>query len=149
PFPVDHVYGQLTWVDNLISLDLRAPVAGTPVHCFGTIENPGPQALVHLEFQADAVPIEERFLKAIPPDIPEVVDEFQPPGSVPGWALVRRSPPTREQPDPKGIITFDAVLDLNEHCGITWSGLPYPITNLTGQLELHPNHWIFRNMRGF
>jgi hypothetical protein len=45
-------------------------------------------------------------------------------------------------------LIIDAVLDLNPRCEITWVDLPYPIRNLTGQLELHPDLWIFKNMRG-
>src|SRR5579864_8731302 len=49
---------------------------------------------------------------------------------------------------PQGEVTVDAYLDLNERCSMTWEGLPYPISDLTGRLELHPDHWVFKNMRG-
>ena len=29
-----------------------------------------------------------------------------------------------------------------------WVGLPYPVSNLKGDLELHPDNWVFKNMRG-
>jgi hypothetical protein len=48
---------------------------------------------------------------------------------------------------PQGQITIDAVDDLSEGCEITWDGLPYPIRNLTGRLELHPDRWVFSKMR--
>ena len=49
---------------------------------------------------------------------------------------------------PEGLIAIDAEIDLSERCEITWAKLPYPIRNLTGRLELHPDHWVFRNVRG-
>ena len=33
-------------------------------------------------------------------------------------------------------------------CEITWERLPYPIRDLKGRLEIHPENWVFRNMRG-
>ena len=31
---------------------------------------------------------------------------------------------------------------------MVWDGLPYPVQDLTGHLELHPESWVFRDMRG-
>src|SRR5262249_3455663 len=48
----------------------------------------------------------------------------------------------------EGNVSIDAFLELNEHCEIRWDGMPYPVSNLTGKLELHPNRWTFTDMRG-
>ena len=45
-------------------------------------------------------------------------------------------------------MVIDAELDLNERCEINWAGLPYPVRNLTGRLEIHPDRWVFHDMRG-
>jgi hypothetical protein len=49
---------------------------------------------------------------------------------------------------PEGHITIDAEIDLGERGEMTWEGLPYPVRNLTGRLEVHPDRWVFKNMRG-
>ena len=63
-------------------------------------------------------------------------------------ARVARDPLPRDEKHPEGKIAIDAEIDLTERCEITWVGLPYPIRNLTGRLEIHPDRWTFKNMRG-
>ena len=31
---------------------------------------------------------------------------------------------------------------------MNWDGLPYPVPNVTGHLEIHPISWTFTEMRG-
>ena len=49
---------------------------------------------------------------------------------------------------PEGLIAIHSEIDLSENCEIKWAKLPYPIRNLTGRLELHPDRWVFNNVRG-
>ena len=49
---------------------------------------------------------------------------------------------------PEGKILFDADIDLTERCEITWDKLPYPVRNLKGRLEIHPDKWTFKNVKG-
>jgi hypothetical protein len=147
-YPLDHVRGQIKWQGQTVSLDLETLVGGKPLRASGTIENPGDDAHVMLDFTGEALPIDETLFNALPPDICKVVKEFQPSGSVGGHAHVDRTPPVHPEDPPEGIVKFDAELDLNDGCAMKWVGLPYPISNLKGQLELHPDNWVFKNMRG-
>jgi hypothetical protein len=49
---------------------------------------------------------------------------------------------------PEGNIKIDANIDLLQQCEIQWADLPYPVRDLTGRLELHPDFWKFNDMRG-
>ena len=114
----------------------------------GTIDNPGPDAVVRLDIQADSVPIDAAFLAAC--------------RRRSSRSSISSTPSARSRPrsasfagrwsgpraKPEGHLVIDADLDLNPRCEITWAGLPYPIRNLTGRLELHPDLWEFKNMRG-
>ncbi len=120
-------------------------VGGRPLRLKGTIKNPGVEAIVALELWAESVPIEEPLLKAFKPEVQKVVGQFEPKGTVRAHATVAREPMAGH---PEGHLTIDAEIDLSERCEIRWAKLPYPIRNLTGRLELHPDLWIFRNMRG-
>ena len=66
----------------MLTVDLqpsdRRP-AGAPD---GTIENPGVDAVVQLDIQAESVPIDDALKKAMPPDVRKVVDQFNPSGLV-------------------------------------------------------------------
>ncbi|HEV3121634.1 MAG TPA: AsmA-like C-terminal region-containing protein, partial [Isosphaeraceae bacterium] len=147
PYPVEHVHGPFTWDGQQIRLNLETVIGEKPFSARGTIENPGPGAVVNLAFEAGALPVDKVLFEALPPDVRKVVDQFKPTGSVRGRALLKRTPPGPGDPE-FGKVTVDAYLDLNERCAITWEGLPYRITDLTGHLELHPDHWLFTNMKG-
>ena len=146
PYALEHVSGLLTWEGKRITIAAETLVGGKRATCAGTIDDPGPDAHVRLDFEAAALPIDRALLRALPGDVRQVVDQFQPSGTVRASAQLERTPPTAA--DPKGKVAIHAVLDLDERCAVTWAGLPYPITNLTGRLELHPDRWIFQGVRG-
>ncbi|HMF37330.1 MAG TPA: AsmA-like C-terminal region-containing protein, partial [Isosphaeraceae bacterium] len=148
PYPVEHMGGSLTLENQRLSVDLHGLIGERPALLKGTIDNPGPDALVRLDIQADSVPIDAAFLAALPLDVRKVVDQFRPAGSVKAKVRILRKPMTGPRAKPEGHLVIDADLDLNPRCEITWAGLPYPIRNLTGRLELHPDLWEFKNMRG-
>ena len=152
-FPLEHITGTLAWRPGRIDVDLATLVAGAPLTGKGTIVNPGPAAVVDLTFAAAAMPIDagradDPLMNALPPDIARDVAQFHPKGSARGTAKVHRDPPARPEDDPKGRVRVDLSLDLNPGCEMIWDGLKYPVTNLTGHLDLHPNYCEFRDMRG-
>ena len=147
-YPLDHLTGELTLEKKLLKVDLQTLKGGQPVRLKGTIKNPGVDAEVQLDIQAGSIPIDEVLKKAMPPNVRKVVDQFNPSGVVRAHANVYRRP-LPDRPDrPEGEIKIDAEIDLTERCEITWERLPYPIRNLKGRLEIHPDHWVFNNMRG-
>jgi hypothetical protein len=147
PYRLDHMSGSLSLEDNILMVDLRTPAAPL-VHVSGIIKDPGLDAIVKLDIQADSVPINDTFHKALPADVQKVVDQFQPAGFVNGRATVLRKPMVGPEARPEGLISIDADIDLKGQCEMTWVGLPYTVRNLTGRLELHPDRWIFENIHG-
>ncbi|QEH38454.1 AsmA family protein [Aquisphaera giovannonii] len=148
PYPVDHLAGTLTLEKQQLSVDLHGLVGEAPARLVGKIDDPGPDAVVDLRIDAESVPIDDAFRKALPPDIRKVVDDFKPRGTVKGNVRVRRRPMVGPDARPEGIVRVDATVDLKPSCEITWAGMPYTVRNLTGQLELHPDRWEFRKIRG-
>lgn len=146
-YPLDHIWGSLVCERNQIRVNLQTLVGGKPLKATGTIDNPGDYAHVELDFEGKALPIDKALFDALPPDVRKVVDEFHPTGTVAGKAHLTRTRTRPEEP-PEGKVDVHAWLSLNEHCAIKWDGLPYPVSNLTGRLELHPDEWIFTDMHG-
>jgi hypothetical protein len=146
PYPIQHMRGTLVWQGPTITVDLSTFLHGEWLRGQGTIEDPGPDALVNLTFRTASLPIDEALRKAMPPEVREVVDAFQPTGSVRGVARLARRPPPR--PGAPDDVRIDAELDLNEGCSMRWDGMPYLIRDLTGHLEIHPDRWKFTRMRG-
>jgi hypothetical protein len=147
-YPVDHIQGKIHFTPKRMTLDVHTLVGNKPVRVTGDVEDPGPDAVAHLKFDIESLPVDAVLLNALPPEVKTVVDSFSPTGTVRGHAELERKPPLTKQEDPKGRVKFDAWIDLNPGCSITWAGLKYPVMNLEGKLEIHPNSWKFREMRG-
>ena len=150
PYPVDHAVGTLTWQGGRrILVDVRANVGGKPASCVGTIDAPGPDARVRLEFHADAFPVDEAMFKALPADVRPVVGQFHPTGRVKvERAVVTREPIPGGPPQGKVDVDADLVLTEDGRCEIKWDGLPYPVTQVTGRLKILPHRWIIKDLRG-
>ncbi len=82
PYPLEHLGGRLTLEKQRLSLDLHGLIGERPARLTGTINNPGPDAIVRLDIQAESVPIDAAFLAALQPNVRKVVDQFHPAGSV-------------------------------------------------------------------
>ena len=148
-YPVEHVRGRVVWDGDRVELvGLHTVVGGRPLSANGTIDHPGDRSVVSLTFEGEALPIDKALFDALPPDVRAVVAQFSPTGTVRGKVKVGRTPPAGPGADPRGVVKIDAYLDLNERCGMKWVGLPYPVNDLTGRLEIHPDLWEFKNMRG-
>jgi hypothetical protein len=147
-YPLDHLTGRLTLRSNTMSVDLQTLVGGQPLRLAGTIQNPGVDAVVLLDIDAESLPIDDVLKQAMPADVRKVVDQFRPRGVVKAHARVDRKPETGPHARPEGRLSIDAEIDLRQECEITWDGLPYTVRNLRGRLEVHPDRWVFKNMRG-
>ncbi len=147
PYPLEHIRGTLAWSGPRVTVDLETVVGGKPLTARGTIRNPGREAVVDLTFTAGLMPVDDVLFGALMPDVRKVVQDFRPEGSVHGTATLHRDPPPPGG-DAKGIVQVHAELDLNPGCALTWVSLPYPVRNLTGHLSLHPESWVFTDMKG-
>jgi hypothetical protein len=149
-YPLHHISGHFDWSRKRVDLDLKSAVdGGQPIFAKGVILDPGPgTSRVDIVFSTQEMPVNATLRNAFPPDVRKVIEEFRPSGSVRGSARVKRLPPTSPNEDPKGKVTVEAELDLNERCSIQWVNLPYPVENLTGRLILKPNRWEFQGMQG-
>ena len=149
-YPLDHISGNLTYEGEKVTIHgLMTLVEGKPLTANGSIVNPGPLAEVLLNFKGQGIPLNRTLFDALPPDVRAVVEQFSPTGSVGGTAKVHRVPISTPDGESRGKLSIDAFLELNDRCGIVWKGLPYPVNNMTGRLEIHPDLWIFKDMRGF
>lgn len=149
-YPLKNLTGKLVLNGRRLTVDVRGPIGDKPALLRGTVDDPGADAIVDLTVAAESLPIDAAFLEALPPDVRRWVDSFKPSGAVAGQARIRRFPLVGAPPlKPEGWLAIDADLDLDrKRCEITWEGLPYPVRNLSGRLSLHPDLWIFQNLRG-
>ncbi|AMV40392.1 AsmA-like C-terminal region-containing protein [Planctomyces sp. SH-PL62] len=162
-YPLKNLKGTLALEGRRLTVDLNGPIGDKPARLHGTVDDPGPDALVDLKVEAESVPVDAAFLDALQPEVRRWVDRFKPAGSVKTDARIFRAPlvgpPQLKQEGGRmveanletevGRLVIDADLDLDpRRCEITWVELPFPVRNLSGRLELHPDLWIFKDLRG-
>ena len=147
-YPVDHITGIIHATKKQMNLAVRTMVNDRPVKVTGTVKDPGPDAIADLAFEVESLPIDAALFNALPPEVKPVVASFQPTGTVGGKATLHRDPPLTKKDDPRGRVSFHAWIDLNPGCSVTWEGLKYPVRDLVGHLEIHPDLWVFRDMKG-
>ncbi len=147
-YPLDHIRGTIRATPRQMTLALDTLAGNKPLRLVGTIDDPGPGAVARLAFDVESLPVDAALYRALPPEVKKVFDDFRPTGSVRCHADLERRPPLEAGDDPRGRVKIDALIDLNPGCSVTWAGLKYPVMNLTGRLEVHPNLWIFDRMRG-
>jgi len=147
-YPVDHIRGKIHATARRLDLKVETLVGNKPLRVSGTVLDPGPRAIARLGFDVEALPVDSALFDALPPDVRKVVLGFGPTGTVRGHADLRREPPLKPGDDPRGRVRIDADIRLNPGCSLTWEGLKYPVMNLTGRLEIHPDLWVFSEMRG-
>ena len=89
--------GKLTLEGRRLAVELRGLIGERPATLKGTIDNPGPDAVVRLRIQAESVPIDDAFLAALRPrpEILKVVNDFHPSGSFKADVRVQRDPTGR------------------------------------------------------
>jgi hypothetical protein len=146
PYPLQHVQGTLVWQGQTITIAARTLASGQWLTADGTVERPGPDAVVKLDFRSEGFPVDESLFRALPPEFKTVVAEFQPTGSVRGVVHLSRRPP--KSPGGKDDVAIHCELDLNSNCSLRWAGLPYLVRDVTGHLDLKPDRWTFTNMKG-
>lgn len=156
PYPLEHLSGRVVWEGERVTIappGLTTVVGNREARCWGTIDRPGPDCVVSLDFEMGALPIDETLLAALTPEVREVLRQFQPRGTVRvAHGHFERHPP----PGPGGqeTVALSAKLDLGEPDGaggfaFTWEGMPYPITNVKGRLVIMPDHWEFHDLVGY
>ncbi|MDX2035508.1 MAG: AsmA-like C-terminal region-containing protein [Isosphaeraceae bacterium] len=148
-YPLEHLAGRLNCTPDEIRFNVSCDhIGGKRATAVGKIERPGPNPAISIVFSAEALPIDARLKEAMPDDVRKVVDSFSPAGTVRGQAVLTRTP-IAAGGDPQKAVRIDAVLDLNPGCEMTWDGMKYKVSNLTGRLEIHPDLWIIRDMLGY
>jgi AsmA-like C-terminal region len=148
-YPIEHAHGFIDWAPTRVDIDMETVVGNKPFTAKGTIRDPGPTAVVDLDFTVENIPVDETLLTAMPPLTQAVVRQFHPTGWARGSAHLHRTSPIVDPGlDGRGKINLSVELDLNDGCGMKWVGLPYQVSNLTGHLSIKPDQWTFTDMRG-
>jgi len=110
-----------------------------PVFVEGTIEGERP-AGVHIKIWGDNIPLDQKLCDALETRFQNIVRSFSPTGFASIEAQIERGQGNSEFAN-RYIARFH---DTTLHYDI----FPYPIENVTGTLDIEPDHWEYRDFHG-
>jgi hypothetical protein len=146
PYRLEHVSGTIdSEIDpsrpvDRIKVDLVGFSNARPVYIQGLIEGPRPAA-VELAIKGDNVPLDDKLVGALKPEFRKIVHSFNPSGLADIEAFIRRA---------QGQTDFSGQYIAHFHdASLRYDVFPYPVENVTGTLEILPDHWEYRDFRGF
>jgi hypothetical protein len=131
PYPVTELTGKLGFDQSgLRSVDLASQK--DKIRIRGAIDEKGSMEVV---VRSGQIPFDERLKKAVSKDFEVIWQRLSPRGKGAFVATVRQEP---DQP-----WTLDLDVILNGNAGLTYSGFPYPLENLTGKIRVRADDVSF------
>ncbi len=141
PYRLERGNGLLELKDGRLQMDLKAFSENQLVRLVGEIRNPASGPTGWLRVGSEALPIDEKLLKALPPR---------------GQSLARSM-------DLKGTVGFEYELareiprgPVHEHlkigasrCSLRYDRFPYALSNVRGELEMIDGNWRASNLEGY
>jgi hypothetical protein len=111
-----------------------------PVHIRGTIDGVGPDPAVDLDIWGEKIPLDERLIRALPPKEEKLTRSFHPRGTADFVIQLRRQ---------AGAAQFANRITVRVHdTAVRYDAFPYPLEQVSGVLEIFPDHFEFRDFRG-
>ncbi|MBI3824335.1 MAG: hypothetical protein HY289_16845 [Planctomycetes bacterium] len=145
PYPLERTTGRVDYnlMNERVDVKLEAHAGERPVILAGHWTGEGDQADVDFSVQAEDVPIDDKLLKALRTDDLRSMHDFAKSFHATGKLNARTNLSKRPgQP-------FRNVYHLYFHeTKICWDNFPYPLENVSGHLNIFPDHWSFSDFRG-
>jgi hypothetical protein len=145
PFPLERARGSVDYnlLDQHVHVDLTAYAGARPVFLHGYWNGEGPQADVKLDIHANDVAIDEKLSQALRTDsldnLRSLAASFHPTGKLDVKSHIRKLP---GEP-------FRNEFHLHFHeASICWDQLPYPLKDVSGTIDIYPDHWEFHEFQG-
>jgi hypothetical protein len=122
-----------------IRVDLSGYAGGRPIRVRGKAQGEKPAA-VNLEITGEDIPLDDRLMAALAPEHQKLAHTFEPRGRADVVASIRRT---------QGHTRFANRYVIRFHdAAVRYAAFPYPLENVSGVLDIQPDHWEFRDFRG-
>jgi hypothetical protein len=146
PYRVEHITGTLDSmidpgrkIDRLL-VDLAGRAGDRPVYLKGEVTGEGHLPKVSIKIWGDNLPLDQKLHAALPEQHQKLAASFHPAGSANFEAFIERSQDQPEFNNRYLIRVHDATA--------RYDVFPYPLENVTGILDIQPNHWEFSKFTG-
>jgi AsmA-like protein len=141
PYKVTGITGSVNHylVTGRTHFELDGLAAGQPVSVVGKIVGAGKDLDLAITGRVAGLPIDETLVSCLPAEPQKFARSFRPTGTVDAVVRVRREP---------GSEAFRNEFLLNfRDTTMRWEAFPLPLTDVSGQLDIRPEKWEFRNFR--
>lgn len=140
PYRLDDGRGTITLRDGVMQFNLTACTGHENARLHGEIRRPGPEAVGWMEVRAENVPIDAKLVAAVPRETQPVLQSLGARGSLNVYVRL-----WRDKPD--GLLHRHVSLSA-QRCSVLFEKFPYPVRNISGELEMFDDQWTFRNLQG-
>ena len=145
PYPLERATGSVDYnlLNQRVDIKLEARAGDRPVILSGHWKGEGPQADVDFKIIAEGVTIDEKLSQALHTDSLENLrkfgESFHATGKLNVFAQIKHEPGQ----------SFRNVFRLHFHeAAICWDNFPYPLKNVSGTINIYPDHWAFHDFQG-
>jgi hypothetical protein len=145
-YPVERVTGSIVSEftsdhgHKLTTVDLAGYAANQPVTLKGTVEGEKGTGAIQLELIARDVPLDDRAIEALPEEkYRQLARQFHPVGRGDVRALIRRA---------KGQELANRYTVVFHDGSVRYNLFPLPLEDVSGILDIQPDHWECRDFRG-
>jgi hypothetical protein len=146
-YPVERVTGSIVLEftsdqgHKMTTVDLAGFAADQPVTLKGTIEGEKGTGPIHLELVARDVPLDDRAIEALPLEKYKLLArQFHPVGRGDVRVQIRRAKGQEQMANRYTIVFHDSYVRYNL--------FPLPLEDVSGILDIQPDHWECRDFRG-
>ncbi len=150
PYRLEHGTGQLNLAydpqvgQNRLAIHITAYAGSRPIQIDGQFLNPGPEFTGGISLRGTEIPFDQSLYFAISktqPKASEVVQTMHLGGSF-DFAV------NNVKEDPSATVMNQHVTIGLKRCSVRYDKFPYPLYNVTGDLEMVNGQWTFRNLQG-
>lgn len=140
PYPLHGLSGTISIVDRAISIEVNGPSDQRPLARIDARAEIAPDRPMQIQVRLGELPLDDELRRALPDEIGEVYDEYDPGGVADLTVLVLRDAPGEPQRvevhlDPKGASLAHEVF-------------PLRVTDVTGSLVFFEERAELRDLRG-
>jgi hypothetical protein len=141
PYRLEHGTGTLDLAGDILRVNMIAHSGGRPIRLAAEVHHPTGPSCGWFSARGENLPLDDKLLDALDDRSRNVVRSLNPQGtidfSVRTWRDKPGGPPRRH------------VLVALCGCRIRFDKFPYPLANVRGTLEQHPDgSWAFRDLKG-
>jgi hypothetical protein len=140
PYRLDQGEGTLDLKDGELNIDMTAASGNQPIRLSGQLRNLEGDPTGWFEAKGEAVPLDDKLLIALAPEPREVVRSLNASGTLDFYVRLWRD-------QPNAPLQRHLLIGLNR-CAMQYKKFPYPISNISGTIELLDGTWSFHNLEG-